>query len=255
MFPNESGATATSLEEDKNYSSAFTFRSGPVTNTLVGFFDQYLRYVKDPDLGLCIYAQTTVGEENIDQHALSKIAGLKNEHLGKQSILKNLNTDIELNDVEKHIALCIFKEEYIKQYTGRHDRKVGNVEIVKTLKEEEFYEFLKCIDWYILDENNDDLEDVIIEKIKESTFFDFRMENRADLILARLYLEFTKRKSRKGFFAKFVTQSDVELIFLKASSDPINTDSSWKHWHDIEVDDYRNLKEKILSVCPRLRTH
>ncbi|TOQ21951.1 hypothetical protein, partial [Vibrio parahaemolyticus] len=41
------------LEEDKDYSSNFSFRTEPVRNTLVSFFDQYMDHDKDPLLSLC----------------------------------------------------------------------------------------------------------------------------------------------------------------------------------------------------------
>lgn len=246
----EDGNFYTTLEEDKNYSSKFSFRSEPVRNTLVSFFDQYIKFDKDPKLSLCFYAQTITSNETISSSYVGSIEGLCERHCGTKSILKNLNDGKSLDDVELEIAFEIFKDEYISQYSDRKDKKTGFINIVKVLTKESFGEFLYSISWTISDENDNDLETDIFKKIRDLEYFDYKYENKEEFILSRIVYEFIKRKSKPGFISKLINRSDIEVIFLKSVSEYAQKDMSWKYWNEIEVDDVRNLNDKILSVCP-----
>ena len=136
------GLVRTTLEEDKNYSSNFSFRSEPVRNTLVSFFDQYIQFNKDPALSLCFYAQTDVASEVFSKKDKDIIKGLEDKHFGKKAILKSLNEGADISDEDMAVALLIFKNEYANQYFDRKDKKQGYKLIVEGLSISDFRGFL-----------------------------------------------------------------------------------------------------------------
>src|SRR5690625_1946661 len=71
----ESGESAPSIEENKNYGSALTFNSSPVKNTIVAFIDLDFRFFGDSSLRFSFYASATAGDEQFDEQ-LYKEAGL-----------------------------------------------------------------------------------------------------------------------------------------------------------------------------------
>lgn len=249
------GVIKTTLEEDKNYSTSFSFRSEPVRNTLVSFFDQYMLFDQDPNLALCFYAQTVTANEVISKKDTENIDGLKKEHQGKKSILISLINDEPIEDDSLEIALRIFQKEYNEQYSNRKDKKVGHTSIVSNLTLESFREFITSINWTIKDEDNSDIEELVIEKIKASEFFDYKYEGREKSILHNLFYEFTLKKSNRNFISKLMSKDSVENIYLKSllgNKDTLS-DSSWKTWKDISTSDLRSLDNKIMAVCPDYR--
>lgn len=249
------GVTKTTLEEDKNYTSKFSFRSEPVRNTLVSFFDQYILFDQDPNLALCFYAQTVTANEIISTKDIENIQGLKDKHKGKKSILISLINDDHIDDDNLEIALRIFQKEYSEQYSNRKDKKVGHTHIVSNLTLSTFRAFITSISWTIKDESNYDIEKLAIEKIKESEFFDYKYEGREKSILHHLFYEFTLKKSNPNFISKLMSKESVENIYLKSLTENKDAlaDSSWKTWKDITTSDLRSLDNKIIAVCPEYR--
>lgn len=249
---SQDGEIKTTLEEDKNYSTKFSFRSEPVRNTLVSFFDQYMSFDKDPLLALCFYAQTTATNEVISKTDIKNIKGLKETHQGKKSILMSLVERSHLDDDSLEIALRIFQKEYDEQYSNRRDKKTGYSPIVSNLTANEFSDFITSINWTIKDENNSDVEKLAIEKIKECEFFDYKYEGREKSILHHLFYDFTLKKSQPNFISKLMSKEGIENVYLKSLTENKDAliDSSWKTWKDITTTDLRNLDDKIIAVCP-----
>ncbi|EII2984886.1 hypothetical protein V8050_003591 [Vibrio parahaemolyticus] len=239
------------LEEDKDYSSNFSFRTEPVRNTLVSFFDQYMDHDKDPLLSLCFYAQTGLANETVDKNMIKSIDGLKEEDSGNYGILKKLVNGNKLTSIELKIALSIFKKEYLLQYSGRADKRTGYSSIVNKISEDEFERFLYSISWNF--ESKEDLgyEKILLDKIKGCEFFDYMCDGRENAILHELYYEFTKRKKEKSIIKKLLSKDKVENIFYKAKYDngSFMKDTSWKIWDDIDRSDLRNIEKKISDVC------
>ncbi len=217
---------------------------------MVSFFDQYITFNKDPNLGLCFYAQTTLGNERIDKKNISLFSCLGENYLGSYSILKKLNADEVLNSSDLDVAFEIFKNEYFEQYNDRKDGKKGKVEIVKTMTRDDFSDFINAIDWNVVEESDQDLEQEIFNKIRSVDLFDYRYVGKEESILALIYYNLTKNKNKSGFVSKLFGRSDIELIFLKSMSEFDNLDPAWSAWSDIKVNDYRNLKDKIHAVSP-----
>ncbi|CAK3420756.1 conserved hypothetical protein [Vibrio crassostreae] len=239
------------LEEDKDYTSNFSYRSEPVRNTLVSFFDQYIEHNKDNLLSLCFYAQTGLSNEKIDNKIINNTSGLEEGDAGNYGILKKLVDNEKLTDTELKIALSLFKKEYLFQYNNRKDKKVGFSDIVKGLPKDEFEKFLYSISWNFESNENLDYEQILLKKIRECEFFDYMCDGREYSILHELFYEFVKRKRETSLIKKLLSKDKVENIFSKAKygNSSILKDSSWKIWETIDLSDLRNLEEKIESVC------
>ncbi|PSU86972.1 hypothetical protein C0W42_18590 [Photobacterium kishitanii] len=239
------------LEEDKDYSNNFSYRSEPVRNTLVSFFDQYIDHDKDNLLSLCFYAQTDLASEKIDRKMVNSTDGLKEDDIGHYNILKKLVKNELLTDTELRIALNIFKKEYLHQYHQRFDKKMGYTDIVTNISINEFNDFLCSISWNFENSEDLDYEKILLKKIKECELFDYMCDGREKNILHELYYELTKRKRESSLIKKLLSKDKVENIFYKAkySNSSHMKDTSWKIWDDIDLSDLRNIEEKIKSVC------
>lgn len=239
------------IEEDKDYSSKFSFRSEPVRNTLVSFFDQYILYDKDPTLSLVFYAKAGLANERIDKSFLAANPELDKTISGSYCILKKLVEGSVLTDEDLTVALAIFTKEYLSQYHSRDDGKVGYIEIVNNIDLDSFQSFINSITW-IFELDDIDTESLIIDKIKSCEFFDFMCEGKDYNILHELHYVFSKKKTESGLIRRLVSKDKVENIYLKAkqSGSSYLRDSSWELWDKIDTDDVRDIKKKIFDVCP-----
>lgn len=256
---HEEANSAYSLEENKHYSSSLSFNSSAIKNTLVAFCDQYFHLLEDSQsLNFSMYCSAKLADESIDNKL---IISLDPNYLPTSqckssfSILKKLSSDLELSETEILIARALFEEEYVKQYTfidGDGSKVTGGKSTkVKAWSNDEFYNFIKSINFDFEVTSISGYEDLVLEKIRESRFFSYKHDGLESFILSGLVNLFDKRQMNEHKLSRFVNTSDVELVFTKIATSqnelkPI--DPTFEMFSEIEMESSRNLEDKYCSV-------
>lgn len=261
------GIASIEVEENKNYSSGLSFNSEPIKNTLVAFSDVYISHFSDSKtIDFSVYCHAQLADEKLENSLLNSVAPsmqLSKTKTTKLSMLKKLSSKEELSAEETSVAKHLFTEEYEKQYavySGKCKRLItsyeGNYKIISQWSDDEFYSFLSSINFVITDCDNDAYYDEVLTSIKACQFYDHRHYGLERIILDSLAGLFDRNQQDERKFGKFVSREMVELIFLQAISNqnqlkPI--DPSWKAFKSLDISDQRNLKEKVKTVCNKIK--
>ena len=240
-------------EENKLYSSALSFNSSAIKNTLVAFLDLRCT-MPSGELLLGIYASAELADEKITAEVCTAAAL---PPAGKMhSILKHLVAGTALDVTEQKIARHLAIDEYRLQYRPKPGR--GYLGIIEKWTLEKFSSFFHEIQWSIAVETNEDLEKEALSLIKSSRFFNYKHEGLETYILAKVLDEFEKRSQEKVALDRLVATSDIELIYSRIISDvrfgaslaEKPEDPAGRTWPTISTSDQRSLEEKILAVSP-----
>ena len=153
---------------------------------------------------------------------------------------------------ELAIARSLATEEYVEQY--RKKEGAGFLPLLKALTEKEFRAFLEGIDWSISNETNETLERSALEAIRNSRFFTHRHANLEGFLLSSLLNELEKRSGKPAPSDRLLNTDTIKNIFneilLGSNTEFRVEDPAVEHWDVLAANDFRNLEEKILSVCP-----
>lgn len=260
---SEQGDVILELEENKNYSTGLSFNSEPVKNTLVAFADQYiLSFTDTKSIDFSMFCLAKLADESISNTLIS--SWLPNFQItsNKQtnfSILKKLVSNQDLSPDELIIAKQIFMQEYVTQYTVYSDKDKtvfshigGQYNILSTWTDDQFYDFIKNIKFVFNDINDDDFEDNVLNDIKDCEYYNHNHYGRENIILAALENIFNKRQQESRDFSRFVSASDVKVIYLEiaANSEQFKpVDPAWESFETIDTTDQRNLLQKYNEVC------
>lgn len=249
-------STDTSLitgEENKFYTSGLSFNSSAIKNTVVAFLDLYLTYARLGELKLGVYASAGISGERLSI-ATKETLGIE-EKVGDYSILKNLIQKKPLTEEELRAAYLLAKEEYLKQYP---DSKKGWAAIVEDMSQTDFRKFIESIEWSISNETNESLEEQALEKVKNCRFFTHNHEGLEVYLLSGILDELEKRSLKKEISSRLLSTDTLKLIYneilLGKSTSVRVADAASDSWDDVEISDYRNLSEKVISVCPDFDT-
>lgn len=248
LFDSSQGALI-SGEENKYYGSRLSFNSPAIRNTIVAFLDLYFLYSKSDELKLGVYASAELSQERIEAAHRAKLGyEPKQNHY---NILKKLVSGDDLEKEELDIAFSIAKDEYFSQY--KNPTK-GFRSLVETMSHEDFLAFIKSIDWSVSDETNESLEEDALVQVKGSWLFNNRHEHLESYILSSLLDELEKRSGKKGVVDRLMSTDTLKNIFsdilVSPAMDERVVDPAAEAWAGIEPNDFRNLIEKILAVCP-----
>jgi hypothetical protein len=250
VFVKDISAGSDYLEQNKNYdnTSAFTFNSPEVINTMIGFCDIWVEYaVKSKDVYLGFYSTNSIGKENKTE-AIKKL----NIELPDKSILELLQEKKwDYKNLLESVKSLIL-EEYETQYSGK--KGVGNIADLKAYKNEDWEKFLSSIDWKFGEFDEIETKRISLEKIKKCKFFDSSCIGRETSILRNLMDLLDERQCSPDILGKFVNSSDVELIFSQAGAQVITPrydDPVYRIWASLPKPlDKRNIIDKIQDVCP-----
>lgn len=242
-------SSKTQIEEDKNYDSAnnFTVFSDSVRNTLVSFFDIFTNHWHSSEtILLAFYTTAGIGKEK--KQVLDDGTPLT---LPKSPVLEILKSGT-IDDSTVQLVKLVITEEYSKQYSEKSSK--GHLETLKKYTIEQFRNFLTSISWFFSQEDEDQLKSTVISLIKNSSLHNFKVANKEEIILALIMEKLDERQSLADYASRFVTTSDVLLIFKQAESEE-RTEVLDPVWTEIkklesEITDKRNLREKILAVHP-----
>lgn len=249
LIDGSNGATI-SGEENKYYSSSLSFNSSAIKNTIVAFLDLYFTFGQTSDLKLGVYASAKVAQERISTEMRNDLGITSSQTL--YGILKKLVENVRLSPDELTIARSLSTTEYISQYKNK--KEAGFLSLLEAMTTEDFRAFLEGIDWSISEETNEALEQSALDAIKTSRFFTHRHANLESFLLSSLLNELEKRSGRPVPSDRILNTDTIRNIFNEILLGP-NTefrieDPAVEQWDEIAANDFRNLEEKILSVCP-----
>ncbi|WP_394143749.1 hypothetical protein [Vibrio atypicus] len=255
------------VEELKAYdNSAFTLQSAPVKNTLVSFFDIYFKNWQSSDnVKLGFYTTATIAKEQkkvlFEGNTLTPPA---------EPILKTLRDVGSLDQPTFEYFKATILEEYRSQYFKAPDPRAKNhaEELAKQQKKldssyfstlealtlEEANKFLDQIYWHFDDEDNDALKASVLQLIQTCHLSNLSNEGKEETIFCELMELLDERQNDSVFSNKFITGSDVKMVFKNAESSIAVEllDPSWEQYYEEarKITDKRNLGEKLLAVCP-----
>ncbi len=241
------GEVSNYFEEDKNYdlNGNFTIFSPPVTNTLVSFFDIYVNQFRTSNnVFLGFYTTRNVGKER-----KSKLDSGQEITLPDKPILEVLQSDDASSD-----TISLVKDILVEEYTSQYKEisKSGNLETLQNLPISSFKEFLSKILWHFGQEDEDALKQTVLKDIEDSPLYNNAHIGKENIIFCLLMDKLSERQNSKNLVDKLVHSSDVKLIFKEAESQITDEiiDPTWRYIAELEkdVNDKRNLKEKVLSV-------
>ncbi|QJX76987.1 hypothetical protein [Priestia megaterium] len=232
-------------EGDKNYdeSKRFSFMSKEVTNSLIIFLDNWLNCDFSENLFYCFYTNVNYTQERNTQ----LIKKLEIE-LPPHSILECLID----NRIDDQIIDCI-KKRLIHEYNEQYKDKTGKgyLDIIKKFDDSIWLKFLSRINWQFGQYDDKELEKVLIDKIKNRSFYEnIDVTGKEDFIIDILAEKFSSHEELSDPIAKNVSAIHVENIFLKISKDMVKKDDPvYDIWNSLEAPtDARGLKQKILNV-------
>lgn len=244
ITPDDSGEEEY-FEEDKHYpDSNFTINSRPVKNTLVIFFDLYLqRWRESSNICFGFYTTADIGKEK-----KTEVSKALNITFPERNILDLVQSD-DIDDSVIEIVHKLLIAEYESQYEGKKGK--GNLDQLKAYDKKSFANFLKSIRWFFGGEDNEDLKESALVKIKKSQFFNYRLEGKESYILSEILESIEEKQGKDNYSERFIDKYQIELIFRKAEShdELIKKDPVWKGWESIASDDTRTLKAKVFAVC------
>jgi len=218
--------------------------SGEVTNSLIIFLDNWLNCDMSESLYYCFYT-------NI--HYTYEVNRGKTKELGiilpDKPILDYL-TDYSFND---EVIECIKKRliyEYEEQYKERKEK--GYLDVIKQFENSQWIKFLSRIEWKFGQYDDKELQNILIEKIKNRSFFtSIDVSNNEDLIIELLESKFSANEQLTDSLAKHVTSTHVENVFLRICKDVVKKedDPIYNIWSNLQAPtDNRGIKQKVLDV-------
>lgn len=248
LIASDQHCTHTHIEEDKNFDASvrFTLFSEPVLNTLVSFFDVFTNQWKDStSVVLGFYTTASIGKEKKD--ILDDGTKLT---LPDKPILEILSSKV--NDDIANLVKQVLIEEYARQYKNKVSK--GHLQTLTQCSTEQFKKFLSSISWFFSSEDEVRLKESVLQLIEKSKYHNYKVANKEDIILALILEAFDERQGLADYASRFMTLSDLKLAFKHAESEMSSqaVDPVWALVEKIEseVNDKRNLEEKIRAVVP-----
>jgi len=211
-----SGESQETFEEDKYYDhkSSFTLNSKQVLNTFVSFLDCYINKGMSTNIFFGFYATNNIGKEANNGNI--KSLGIS---LPSKPLLKYLQ-DFDFNDQVLDAVKKLVMQEYSDQYKKRDG---GHLDFIETLDNSDWVRFLERIRWEFGQPDNDALEQLVLDKIRNSRNFSPALNDSEDVILAQIINLFDKRQGASDPTERFIHASDIVVIFLSTNSGAIQT--------------------------------
>lgn len=246
----EAGDSVCYYEEDKNYATSanFTLFSAPVLNTLVSFFDIFIRFKMSNTVYLGFYSTRNIGKEK-NKKKTDESGNEEVIEMPETPILKSLGNIDECDDKLIELVKSVLVEEYARQYEGAEK---GYLSTLKESSISLMRSFLKQIRWKFGQENDEELKKTVLEKIKNIYLHNVHHRNKEEVIFSILMEELDESQNKKNLNEKMLTAANVRLAFKTAESSPQDKlfDPAWQMYEELveTVNDKRNVAEKYTSV-------
>lgn len=237
----------TYTEGDKNYdeSKKFSFMSKEVTNSLIIFLDNWLNCNMSDTLHYCFYTNINYTYEKDNTPIIKKLKIKLPKRPILECLLASNHDEVVIECIKKRLIY-----EYEEQYKDKKEN--GYLEAIKNFKKKQWINFLLKINWKFGQYDHKELEKMLIEKIKNRTFFtNIDVYNKEDMIIELLENKFSANEQLSDPISKHVTSTHVENILLRVSKDIVKKDSDqiYSVWDQLEPPtDNRGIEEKIYDV-------
>jgi len=234
------------LEENKNYNpeTSFTFNSHEVINTMVSFIDIWLKNQFSDNLKLSFYSTNSYGKEGASNVVKNNGINLPDKPILELLIDKNYDYKDLIPGIKKFV---------IAEYKAQYDKPghPGRIDFIEKMSDNQWKKFIGCIDWKFGEFDEVAKKQEVLDKIKSCKHFSTSQVGKDASIFAELMEMYDERQNIKDPTEKFIHSSEIELVFIRASSDPnhLIADPVWQLWSTMPQSDSRNLKDKIIDVC------
>ena len=236
------------FEQDKNYdrNSKFTLNSEEILKSFCSFIDIWTYNEFSSDLKFCFLSTNNIGKENISSRV--RKTGIK---LPEEPILEEL-ASLDCNKITK--VAQVVKDIVFDFYQDSYPDETSTIAFLKKIDLAAWINFLQQITWLFGFPEISEVENSVISKIKNCTYYSsVDNENQEETIKARLLELIEKKSIQTDRLFKLVQKADVQLSFQNSvyNSKSQLVDDVHVLWDTIEKPtDFRNLTDKILNVCP-----
>ncbi|WP_310232526.1 hypothetical protein [Luteimonas terrae] len=234
-------------EENKIYTSALTFQSPAILNTIVALLDLDGHYMHEGALDLSVFASAPIGNEHISPEVLSE-NGLPPSKK-KFEILAKLVEERALDLEEAAIARHLILREFSKQYPDPGNRRLTQL---SAWGPADFARFVERISWSISTTSMESLEEDALRLIRSCKYFSYRHEGQERYILSELLDLLERRSHSTTMMGRLVGSDAVELVFaqfgIAITTKPV--DPAHACWGTVVAEDKRTVVEKLLAVAP-----
>ena len=173
-----------------------------------------------------------------------KVGRLSKVEIPKNGLLKNIrdkdyNNENTLDKVIEIVLSELEKQEF-----------KADLAYFKDVDNDFWESFFNCFEWNFNKNSEKELESDLSETIKFVPFYNSSYHAGFEsFILKHIIDDLDQKQTRKDFFERILTTSDIELIFVKAERNKLKIcDPSYMVFEDIEIEDKRNITEKIHTV-------
>lgn len=231
-------------EQNKEYSSDFSLNSVEIKKAVCSFLDQWIQFYQDPNMRFAYYATSGYKCEGT-----SEIIKRNNFVLPSEPILLKLQ-NYKYDDCLEIIKAMII-DYYKKAY--KESKKKGYVDIIEGFTDEEWRKFLNRIIWKFNQMGYDDLENVLLDKLKRvAVELEVELLNIQD-VLGAILDEIEKISLKDGFLKSAVHVATVKVKILQSNllmKNDSRIDPYYEKWDSLEKENQFNLKRKFLSANP-----
>ncbi|MEK5174567.1 hypothetical protein NST63_15350 [Heyndrickxia sp. FSL W8-0496] len=244
------------LEQDKLYEKGFSFNSSEILKTMINFLDNYIELKKDPYINFIFFTNTSYVSENQTRKLTKLGLNVLEKPILEYLVEKSFNDDV-VNFISKYLI-----HTYQETYSIEEDKPETyhiNYLTIKKMANDEWVEFLEKISFKFDESDLETLSQELDKEIKECQFFSTEHFGKENLIKRNLLDVIDERMTQKHVTQKIINVDSVRIIYKETESmnSELEIDEIYPYWDDVENElegeVFRNLKEKILTVCPEFK--
>jgi len=244
------------LEQDKLYGKGFSFNSSEIQKTMTNFLDNYIELKKDPYINFIFFTNTSYVSENQTKKLTQIGLNVLEKPILEYLVEKDFNADV-VNFISKYL-IHIYRETYSIEEDKTETYHI-NYFTIKNMVHNEWVEFLERISFKFDESDLETLSQELDKEIKECQFFTTEHFGKENLIKRNLLDVIDERMTQKHVTQKIINVDSVRFIYKEVESmiSELVIDEIYPYWDDVEYELegelLRNLKEKIIAVCPEFK--
>ncbi|MBM4763852.1 hypothetical protein [Bacillus sp. B15-48] len=246
------------LEQDKLYEKGFSFNSTEILKTMINFLDNYIELKKDPYINFIFFTNTSYVSENQTKKLTQIGLNVLEKPILEYLVEKNFNDDV-VGFISKYL-IHTYRETYSIEEDKLETYHI-NYLTIKKMVNDDWVEFLEKISFKFEESDLETLSQELDREIKECQFFSTEHFGKENLIKRNLLDVIDERMTQKHVTQKIINVDSVRIIYKEAESmnSELVIDGVYPYWDDVENElegeVLRNLKEKILTVCPEFKNN
>ena len=237
------------FEQNKDLQSKgnLTLNSKDVQKSIVNFIDVWIHNRKSEATSFIFYTTCGIGKERETEK--TKELGIV---LPAEPILELLKNHILEDSFLETIIIPYMSSMYSDAYQDIEDNRSA---ILEDWDIEKWKIFLGQIEWSFSSMTVRELDEKILDEIRACPLFRSSLSGREKSIAALIEQHLERLMANPDYVQRFMHLSDIKMIFTEAEMYDTNLDDySGELLDKIQVDDLRDLSEKLTSVCPSLDT-